>query len=335
MSAQEKKLSVVIVGAGDMGGKHCAGWKDAGCEVVGVADLDEERLEAFRKEHGIAESGSDYRKVIDAVKPDVVSVCVPVCLHREVTVYAAEAGCHVLCEKPIALTVEDARVMIDACERAGRLLCIGFQRRYEGGTGAFKRLVGNGALGRPVIWKAMDLREVRPKILMHSRSGNGGSIIDCGVHAFDQWRYVFDSEPVSVYACGGCFGEGKERLAAVGDKAVDTGVITVKFASGDVGELTLGWGLPEETPGKTNEMLIGPEGRTRSAEGGVEAVSGKNILKEETNGEGRPNMIKDFVSAIATNGASPISGHDGVAALKVALAAVESIETGRLVEMEM
>ncbi len=334
MSTKDTNLSVVIVGAGDMGGKHCDGWKDAGCEVTGVAEVDTQRLEEFQKEHDIAEGAGDYRELIDRLKPDVVSVCVPVFLHREITVYAAESGCHVLCEKPIALTMEDGEAMIDACRRAERLLGISFQRRREGGTGAFKRVADENMLGRPLIWKAMDLREVRPKILMHSRGGNGGSIIDCGVHAFDQWRYVFDSEPVSVYACGSCYGEGKERIAEVKDKALDTAVITVKFASGDVGELTLGWGFPEKTPGKTSEMLMGPEGRTRPVKNGIEILSGEDVMKEDTAKTGRPELIQDFVTAVTSGGTVPATGEDGLAALRVALAAVESIETGRLVEIQ-
>lgn len=333
MNMKKKNLSVVIVGTGDMGAQHAVGWKAAGCKITGVVDIDVTRRKKFQKEHKISKSGSDYKKLIKQLKPDVVSVCVPAFFHPEVTVYAAESGCHVFCEKPIALTIKDAQKMINACKRHKKLLGIGFQRRFMGDTIKIKELAEEGILGRPLIWKALDLREVRPKIMMHSKKGNGGSIVDCAVHSFDQWRYVFNSEPVSVYACGGCFGEGKKRLEKVKDKALDTGVITVKFASGDIGEITIGWGFPERTPTFVSDMLMGPLGVARQNDGKLEIFSGKWAATEELSTDAREGIMIDFVEAIISGKKPLIAGEDGLAAIKVALAALESIETGKLVNV--
>ncbi|MBN1864712.1 MAG: Gfo/Idh/MocA family oxidoreductase, partial [Victivallales bacterium] len=241
MSAQ-KKLKVVVVGAGDMGGHHVRGWRNSGrAEVIGIAEVSKERLEAFQKEHGIAEGDAEYKKLIERTEPDVVSVCVPAFLHMPVTTFAADSKCHVLCEKPIALNVKDAETMIKSCKKNKVLLCVDFQRRYWGQTKAYGKWMDEGVLDRPILWRMLDLRSIRPKKLMHDKNGNGGPIIDCAVHWFDQWRLLFKSEPTSVYARGFCFAEGKEELKSIKDKAVDTGAITVEYASGDIGELTVCW----------------------------------------------------------------------------------------------
>ncbi len=334
---QEKLYRVIVLGAGDMAQHHVKAWRDTGrAEVAGVCDADAARLAAFQKKYEIAEGEGDWRKLIERLKPDVVSVCLPVFLHRPVTEFAAAQGCHVFCEKPIALTVDDAKAMVQTCAKKKVLLAIDFQRRYGEDTAFYRELIQNGDLGRPVVWQKFDVREVRPKILMHEREGNGGSIIDCAVHWFDLWRHIFKSEPKTVYARGGIFGKGKPRLAAVQNFAVDTGVITVGHESGDIGEITIGWGLPENTPGLGDEMILGPDGLIRASESGARAFRGRWVREWKASPgawAAHPPLFKDFVAALDGEKPNPISGEDGLAALRVARAALESIETGQVVKL--
>lgn len=331
----DEPLRVAIVGAGDMGGVHARAWKESGAgRVVAVADVDEARLEAFRAAHGVEDAATDYNELIDRVRPDAVSVCVPAFLHPAVTLHAAKAGCHVLCEKPIALTAEDGRSMIDACRSAGAKLAVAFQRRYDPLTRAVRDLVERDVLGRPLVWRSLDLREVRPKTRMHETTlGNGGPVVDCGVHWFDQWAVVFGSEAVSVTARGGFrFGRGKQRLAAVQELAVDTAVVTVEYASGDVGELTICWGLPEGTAATSDETLFGPHGVARKTESGLQVLSGEHKEEHPLDGDPRPALMRDFAAAVRANDAPPITGEDGLAALQVSLAALVSAEERRPVD---
>jgi predicted dehydrogenase len=331
MKNEEEILKVVIVGCGDMGEMHAGGWKESDItEIVAVADCDEERLGKFMEKHEVKNGARDYRELIQEYKPDVVSVCVPAFLHREVTEFAANSGCHVFCEKPIALTPEDAQAMIDCCKKNNVQLGIDFQRRYWGNTKFYKELFADKTLERPVIWKQADVREVRPKILMHSKSGNGGSIVDCGVHWFDMWRYLFESEPVSVYARGFCFGEGKKEIEMIKDKAIDTGVITVEFDSGDIGELTMCWGLPSKTSAFTDQTILAQNGISRMQNGIITLNCGRWQTTEKCEFSWSP-IIVDFAKAIASGEPSPVRGEDGLAALKMAMAALESIETGEIV----
>jgi len=335
MEAKNEKLKVVIVGTGDMANRHCQGWTASGMAdivaVVGGKNL--ERLEKFQEEHNIRHGSCDYRKTIDKFKPDVVSVCVPVPFHPEIAIYAAEAKCHVFCEKPIALTIEDGEKMIAACRGNGVLLGIDFDRRYWEDYLLYQQLIEDNALGRPLIWKRFDIRSIRPKILMHDKNGNGGVFIDCAVHWFDMWRHLFDSEPTTVYALGGCWGKDKPQLRTIQDKALDTGVITVKYASGDVGELSTSWGLPVDTPTVEGDILVGPKGYCRFDGKMVETVAGAHRSVKEVKLEEWGPIITDFTQAVLGMKKNPVPGEDAISASKVALAAIESIETGTVVEL--
>jgi predicted dehydrogenase len=334
-SEKTKKLKVVVVGAGDMGGRHVEGWRNSGrAEVIGIAEANKERLDAFRKKYDIGEGDSDYKKLIEKLKPDVVSVCVPAFLHMPVTVFAANAGCHVFCEKPIALNAGDARTMIDCCRKNNVLLCIDFQRRYWGHTRSYGKLIEDGILEKPILWRLLDLRSIRPKILMHDKNGNGGPIIDCAVHWFDLWRHLFKSEPVSVFARGFCFAEGKEKLKMIKDKALDTGAIIVEYASGDVGELTVCWGQPEGTPDLEDEMLIARNAVAKRNGPMITIHKGKWRMEESVKLDDWNSLISAFAEAIVQKRSSPVSGDDAIVALKVSLAAIKSIETGEIIHLK-
>jgi predicted dehydrogenase len=331
MSNKKNKLKIVIIGCGDMGLAHVNAWNDSQLAEITVAvDCDNKRLENFTKKHAIPNGMSDYKKAIEKFKPDVVSVCVPAFLHREVVEFAAQSGCHVFCEKPIALNQEDAQAMIDCCKMNKVQLGVDFQRRYWGNTVFYKKLFADKTLERPVIWKQADVREIRPKILMHDKNGNGGSIIDCGVHWFDVWRYLFDSEPVSVYARGFCFAYDKKEIASIKNKAIDTGVITVEFSSGDIGELTMCWGLPQKTVSYTDETILAKNGMARMIDDVVTVRCGRWQTAEKIETGWTP-IITAFAESILEGKPSPVVGEDGLAALRIALAALESIETGKVV----
>jgi predicted dehydrogenase len=326
---------VVVVGCGDMGRTHAECWRQNPLTTVaGAADPLTDRLAEFSRKFEVPNGAGDFRSVIDEIRPDIVSVCVPACMHPEVACYAAEKGAHVMCEKPIALTVEEGQRMIDACRDNNVLLGISFQRRYWGNTSFYKRMVAEGAFGRPVFWKRRDIREVRPKTLMHEKRGNGGSIVDCGVHWFDQWRHILNADPVRVFARGGCFGRGKRRLEKVSDFAVDTGIVTVEYASGDVGEVTMCWGLPENTPAVDGELAFGPKAVAKRERKTITLCSGADKTEEEVTMGGHKSLINAFADAVVNGKPSPVSGEDGLVALKVALAALESIETGQPVDID-
>lgn len=149
-SKPTRPVKAAFVGAGVMGRDH---WKNAltlqqngDLHIAGLADIVPDRAKALADEHGIA-TFQDYKQLIDETKPEFVVVSTPHPSHEEITVYAAERGIHVLCEKPIAHTVGAADRMIAACRKAGVLLGIDFSQRPTPAYQKAHELIANGELG--------------------------------------------------------------------------------------------------------------------------------------------------------------------------------------------
>jgi len=328
----KQTFRVCVVGAGDLGTQHAGGWQKCGAaELVAVADIDRARAENYAKKFSLPMCFSDYREAIEKSKPDIVSVCTPAYFHPEVTIFAAEHGAHVISEKPIALTLEAASRMIETTRRCKVKFSLGFQTRFWSGTEKLKELLSGGELGRPVMYRQSGAAEIRPKRAMHDAlRGNGGAVIDFCCHTFDHWRYVFGSEPVRVTARGLTLAKDRPELAHLPQIAVDTAAILVDFASGDIGLISISWGLPPGTPWVSGDNdILGPKGRIIRGgdnlqilrEGGkVEKVEG---LKTDMHKE----LMSDFVDAIRRDRSPRIIGEDGRIGLKMSLAALESIQT--------
>jgi len=250
----------------------------------------------------------------------------------DMCVAAAGRGQHVMCEKPLALTLKQADDIVRAVKDSGVKLSLGHQRRWQGDVQLYRNLYREGAFGKPVIMRNGFIAEVRPKLEMHSQSKNGGPVIDLGVHHFDLWRYVFGSEAASVSASGFISGKGKPRLASIKDFAIDTANVTVKFASGDIGSLFVCWGMPEGFPMSMDEMVLGPlMTAKRIAPGKVQVQYADREEEHEVDTTDVHSHILDFAGAILEGREPLITGEDGVAGLKIARAALESIETGETV----
>lgn len=260
-------LKVAVIGAGDMGERHVTGWAAAGHTVVSVADVDRPRAEALAAAHGVGTVHEDYRLAVADPQVDVVSVCLPLALHRPVTVEAARRGKHVFTEKPLALTMADATAMETAVDDAGVCFGVGFQRNLAPGVTALRDLAAGGDFGWPMVFNSDLLQEVRPKTVMHDRNGNNGPFADAGCHYYLLWQTVFRSRPSTVRAVGAVTALERSEIAHLGQLAIDTGIATVTYESGDMGTLTASWGLAKgfRMAGRPDRIL-GPRG---GAEGAV------------------------------------------------------------------
>ncbi len=329
-------LKVCIVGCGDMGRNHANCWKlreDA--EIVAVCDLIEDRRLRTAEETG-ATPYPDYRDAIMHEGVNAVSVCVPVCFHSAVSVFAAVSKRHILCEKPIALTLDQADAMIEAARTNNVLLSTSFQYRGFARMVRIRQLIRDGAFGGPIFARFTDIREVRPKLAMHRKSENGGPVIDMAGHYFDLMRWLTGCEPVSVYARGHIFGRGKERLASVEDFAIDAADITVEMTGGHVLNALVNWGMPEGFGGISEELIVGPECSIRTQTGQTEV---RLVGRQETwdanegNPPGSSVRTNDFAESIIRGRQPEVTGQDGRIALQVSLAALRSIETGEVVRL--
>jgi UDP-N-acetylglucosamine 3-dehydrogenase len=344
-----RKLRVAVIGAGDMGVRHAAAWQNLPSgtegaiegEIVAIVDDVAERLRAAQETYRLEDSAlfQSYRTAFAETKPDVVSVCIPTAFHAEVGIAAIEQGAHVLIEKPLALTLEQADAVIGAAEKQGVLLAVGFMLRYSPAVQQVKQWIEQGKFGSKILHTAEHMLSTRPKIVMHAKNINGGPIVDYWCHHFDLWGYFFDSVPASVAGYGAVFAEGKPEVANLGELAIDTAGVVVSYANGSVGQFNTCWGLPRSlTMGMLeNDRIIGANG---IATGNI-----RHEMKLHYNEEGQEeilvakndhaNLWQDEITALAkaiTQGGKPAAGGaEGKAALRLSLAALKAIEVGETV----
>ncbi|WP_165972071.1 Gfo/Idh/MocA family protein [Paenibacillus piri] len=335
-----KRFKIAVIGAGDMGRNHVRSWIAAGHHVVTLCDVDEERSIALAHEFNVPNFVKDYKEAINDPQIEIVSICLPLVFHAPVTIYAAQQGKHVFCEKPLASSAQAAMDMQAAVEKAGVQFGVGFQRNYSNGVEQVKQWVQEDRFGRPLVMNCDLLQEVRPKLAMHDRNGNQGPVVDACCHAFMMWQTVFQSKPKMVYARGGIMAHERPEIAHFDQLAIDTAVITVEYESGDIGTMTVSWGLAKKFKlhGRA-DRIIGPKG---GAEGHFNNFGNKTLQIELYDGENKetvelpqPDLFKvqfqRFAAAVEEGRPAPVGFTQGRDMLKLSHAVLESIETGKIV----
>ena len=206
ITMKQSKLHVGIIGVGGIAeGKHMLSLSKLGnVEMVAFCDLLEERAQKGAEKFGVkgAKVYTDYQKMLDGSKLDVVHVCTPNDSHAPITIAALESGAHVMCEKPMAKTAEGARLMLAAARRTGKKLTIGYQNRFRVDATYLKQYVNDGGLGEIYFAKAHAIRRrAVPNwgVFLNADAQGGGPLIDIGTHALDLTLWMMDNyEPESV-----------------------------------------------------------------------------------------------------------------------------------------
>jgi len=264
MSKNTLKCAVVGLGIGkhDARGYH----ETEGSELVAIADLDQPRLDEAKAQFPAIETFTDYETMLAKVKPDLVSVALPNFLHAPVTLAALAAGAHVLCEKPMAMTVAEAEQMRDAAKAAGKQLGINLSFRFTPQARALKDLADNGFLGHAYhAHTRWTRRDGFPKFGgwfgQRDKSG-GGPLIDLGVHRIDLAMWLMGSpEPVEIH------GTTHDHIGIPRAKAEGKQFDVEDFAAGyikfdNAASLTFeaSWGNHQATREDQYTRVIGTEG---------------------------------------------------------------------------
>src|SRR5688572_28051790 len=175
-----RRYRVAIVGCGRIARQHAGTLTNhPAAELVALCDVNAESARAFGAAFGVSEDGqfTDFADLLDTVHPDVVHVCTWPDTHAAVTVAAAERGIHVYCEKPIALDLQQADAMVDACRRAGVVLGINHHRRGDPRYQRARAMIANGAIG-----------ELR--LLKGDHGGGGRRLMSMSTHLYDLFRFL-------------------------------------------------------------------------------------------------------------------------------------------------
>lgn len=259
-----KTIRAGVIGCGAIGQRgHIPGLKAAGVDVIAVCDSNLPRAKETAEQNGIAHYYGHYSELLADDDIDLVTVGLPNALHAPVSIAALQAGKHVLCEKPMSITSVDAAAMIEASQRAGKLLSINQHMRFDGTSMAMRDAVAAGTFGNVYL---TDVRMIRPNGIPGYGSwftnkdlAGAGALFDIGVHMLDLAMFISGFPAVKAVKgfLGSALGEQKLGLGGWGiDRGVqgrfdvdDTAMAFITLANGGIIRLIVTWaamGLSEE-----------------------------------------------------------------------------------------
>lgn len=265
-------IKAAIIGLGKMGMSHAAilgGLPNV--ELVAACDMDSLLQSAFKKLTKI-QMFTDYKKMIEEVKPDCVYVVTPTKLHYEMVMFALEHGCHVFCEKPFALTAEQGEKMVALAKAKGLVNQVGYHNRYIGTFNEMKRLLAEGVIGKPFHF----LGEAYGPVVLKSKGGTwrsdkkngGGCIEDYAAHVLNLINYVTGS---TLVECAGT------QMPSIFSGEVDDAVYgSLTLASGLKGQISVNWSDDTVRKMTTSVKIQGDQGKLEA-----DATTLKIYVKED------------------------------------------------------
>jgi predicted dehydrogenase len=343
------KLRVGVIGLG-MGRAHISGYQThPAADVVAVADVNEAVLKEIGDKFGVPGRYTSAEQMLRQEKLDIVSIATPNKFHRPLTLAALAAGCHVLCEKPMALNAAEAREMLAAARLAGKRLMINFSYRFTEQSMALKRQVESGAIGEVyfarTIWhRRRGLPGFGGWFGQKALSG-GGPLIDLGVHRLDLALWLMDyPEPVwvlgSTYnAIGAALAQKQGARFDVEDLAVGL----VKFANGATLEIEASWAANIQESELMETRLFGTTGglvqrnvnETYQFEAELYVERNENHFNWRLHGPWPPvpSPMHHFVDGVIHHTPHLAPGEEGVRVMEILDALYQSAATGQPVKI--
>ena len=334
-----------IIGTGGISGAHFEGYKAAGIEVVAIADVNPEALQARQKEWDVAKGYTSTEELLADPEVQAVSICTPNAYHHPATLAAAKAGVHILCEKPISLNLELAQEMIDAALEGGVVLQIGHHMRSNQASAKAKELIDSGALGRITSMRFRQAHDwggektVKPSFGSLANSG-GGTLLDNGCHMFDLARY-FGGDVEEVYA--------RTATLKYDVEVEDTAFVNMRFRSGALCSVentwsSTGWDESYAIYGTKGSLEYGnrldkrPTLRHRYRESPNTTWAGTDLDIHSFFAEGYINSnhslhIANFIAAIRGERKVICTGEDGLQAVRLVLESYKSAERNQPVTL--
>lgn len=357
----KKKLSIIVVGCGNMGTSHARAYhKLDGFEIVGLVDRNQGNLDRLTKEMGAIPTFNDFDTALQETKPDAVCISTYPGTHAEFAIKALEAGAHVFVEKPIAENLDDANAIVKAAEKAIKKVIVGYILRHHPGWKQFIDVASK--LGKPLVMRMnLNQQSTGKEWKVHRSIMEAMSpIVDCGVHYVDVMCQMTKANPVSVSAIGA-------RLSdEIDSDQYNYGQLQVRFDDGSVGWYESGWGPMISEQAYFVKDVMGPKGSVSISKntydlpqgssadiGGHTSVQRLRLHHSELDADGKLRHKDElleapsepdhdelclfeqeyFLKAIQED--LDVSDHlkEVVHTLKIVLASDESVKTGKTVEL--
>ena len=325
-----------IIGAGSMGHAHASGWKQSDAEIVGVLSGNAANASILARELD-TKVYTSYSDLLNDV--DIVDICAPTHLHKDYVLQAAQAGCHVICEKPIALTVEDGLEMIRACESAGVRFFVGMVLHFFPEYISMKNAITSGAVGNPKVVR-MTRASYRPQKAddnwFMNEEKSGGMILDLMIHDFEMSRWLTKGEVVRVFA--------KSIRSQKPDELADHCLAILRYDNGAMAHIEGSWAYPAP--------MFSVRAEVAGDDGLIEWESDKTLPLQQylhktddstsdvalpgspLNEDPWASEVKHFYQSIVENTPFRISPLDALRGLQIALAVKESTKTGKPITIQ-
>jgi UDP-N-acetylglucosamine 3-dehydrogenase len=339
------QIRIGVIGGGSIARKrHLPELADnPNVKIEAICDVSKERAEELARQYG-AKPFTDYRKLIELKSLDAVIVCATNTTHAVMTIDALRAGKHVLCEKPMAVNLQDARSMISASEESGKYLMIAHNQRLSPAHIKAKEILRTGRLGKVLTFRAVFGHpgceywaiDKANTWFFNKSITFFGCIGDLGIHKFDLMRWMLNEEFVEVSA----FAETLNKRNAKGQliDVEDNASCILKGKSGIIGDIILSWTYQKEDNSVVLYCENGVMNIYTDPDYQIIINYSDNTSEYYKLGEIQTNtkqiksgIVDQFINCLVENRKPEISGEEGYQALKIALACLDSAQQKKVI----
>jgi scyllo-inositol 2-dehydrogenase (NAD+) len=329
-----RKLGVGVLGVGEMGKRHAENIRRLVPEarLVAVADVAAPRAKQVADELEIEQAYGSLEELLQNKDIDAVVIATPDKFHAQSIRAAAAAGKDILCEKPLALTFEDAGEALREVSRRGVRLQVGFMRHYDPAYSAAKKRIAAGEIGTPVVFKSLGRDKDEPPLAAYQSNTNGMLFYTNSIHDFDLARWLMQDEVSEVQA----YSTTAIRPELAKYRDIVAGVVNLKFAQGAIGNIEshaqaiYGYDVRTEIVGSKGSIFVGTLQKTPAVFLTSDGSS-RNIADHFLSqfADAYLAEMRDFVKTMLSGRAPLVTGEDGLRALEIAVAAENSHLQGR------
>lgn len=334
----KNKINVGLIGTGRLGNMYAEflTTRVTKANLVAVADIIPERAKKCAEKFEVEKTYFSHQEINDDKSLDAIIVTATTGNHKEIVIDAAEKKKTIFCEKPMALTLDDAREMKSVVEKNGVFYQQGYMRRFDKGFSAVKRKIDEGLIGKPVVFRGSSRDPYLPTLEYLYPHNSGGQILDMAIHDFDIARWYM-GEVSSVYSIGAVL--AFPEVEPTGD--TDNVLMAMRFDSGTLGEIDIsrngvyGYDIRAEVLGTKGTLQAGYLRDTPILVLTKEGVTHDVVpYFPERFCDAYVAQLNDFLNNLETGSSPMITLEDGIAGLQVAVAATDSLHKRKEVNVK-
>jgi inositol 2-dehydrogenase len=334
------KIGIGVLGVGEMGKRHAENLRHLvpGAELLAIADVAAARAKQVAEELEVAKSFGSLEAMLECKEVQAVLIATPDKFHAQGIIQAAKAGKDILCEKPIALTLDDAYAALDAVSKAGVRLQIGFMRRYDPAHAAAMKRIEAGEIGTPLIFKSVGRDKDEPPLAAYQSGVNGMIFYNSTIHDFDLARWLMRDEVAEVHSYTTV--AIRPEVAQYGDVVASS--VNLQYRKGGIGNIesyvqaVYAYDVRTEIVGSKGAIFIGSIEKTPAvflnANGSSQTLADHFLSRFA---DAYLAEVRNFVETLLRDEPVRVTGDDGLKALATAVAAEASHKQKRPVKVTL